>query len=74
MQISNLESQIESCFAIPTPEMTPDRRQEALSVFAEFKTALNRGEVRAASRSASGDWVVNQWVKRGILLGFRLRA
>src|SRR5215470_17114746 len=74
MQISNLESQIESLFAIPTPEMTPERRQEALKVFAEFKSALNRGEVRAASRSASGDWTVNQWVKRGILLGFRLGA
>src|SRR5262245_45286552 len=74
MQISNLESQIESFFAIPTPEMTPERRQEALKVFAEFKSALNRGEVRAASRSASGDWNVNQWVKRGILLGFRLGA
>jgi 2,3,4,5-tetrahydropyridine-2,6-dicarboxylate N-succinyltransferase len=74
MQISNLESQIESFFAIPATEMTPERRQEALSVFAGFKSALNRGEVRAASRSANGDWVVNQWVKRGILLGFRLGA
>src|SRR5215813_14161862 len=74
MQISNLESQIESFFAIPAPEMTSERRQEALSVFAEFKSALDRGEIRAASRGADGDWVVNQWVKRGILLGFRLGA
>jgi 2,3,4,5-tetrahydropyridine-2,6-dicarboxylate N-succinyltransferase len=74
MQTSNLESQIESFFVIPAPEMKPDRRQEALSVFAEFKAALNRGEIRAASRNADGDWVVNQWVKRGILLGFRLGA
>ena len=74
MQISNLESQIESFFAIPAPEMTRERRQEALNVFAEFKSALDRGEIRAASRGAGGDWVVNQWVKRGILLGFRLGA
>src|SRR5262245_64742294 len=74
MQISNLESQIESFFAIPAPEMTPELRQEALNVFTEFKAALNRGEIRAASRSAGGDWIVNQWVKRGILLGFRLGA
>jgi 2,3,4,5-tetrahydropyridine-2,6-dicarboxylate N-succinyltransferase len=72
MQISNLESQIESFFAIPAPEMSPERRQEALVVFAEFKSALDRGEIRAASRGVDGDWVVNQWVKRGILLGFRL--
>jgi 2,3,4,5-tetrahydropyridine-2,6-dicarboxylate N-succinyltransferase len=74
MQISNLESQIESHFAVPASEMTSERRQEALGVFAVFKTALDRGEIRAASRNAGGDWVVNQWVKRGILLGFRLGA
>jgi len=74
MQISNLESQIESFFAIPAPEMTHERRQEALNVFAEFKSVLDRGEIRAASRGAGGAWVVNQWVKRGILLGFRLGA
>jgi len=41
-------------------------------VFEEFKRALNRGEVRAAEKTASGAWQVNSWVKRGILLGFRL--
>jgi 2,3,4,5-tetrahydropyridine-2-carboxylate N-succinyltransferase len=74
MQVSNLESQIESFFAIPAPEMTPERRLEALNVLAEFRAALNRGEIRAASRSDGGDWIVNQWVKRGVLLGFRLGA
>jgi 2,3,4,5-tetrahydropyridine-2-carboxylate N-succinyltransferase len=74
MQISNLESQIEFYFAVPAPELTGERRQEALGVFTEFKSALNRGEIRAANRSAGGEWIVNQWVKRGILLGFRLGA
>ena len=41
-------------------------------VFEEFKRALNRGEVRAAEKTASGAWQVNSWVKQGILLGFRL--
>lgn len=45
---------------------------EDLGWFAEFKTALNRGEVRAAERSRSGQWQVNSWVKQGILLGFRM--
>ncbi|MGH9938839.1 MAG: 2,3,4,5-tetrahydropyridine-2,6-dicarboxylate N-succinyltransferase [Blastocatellia bacterium] len=74
MPISNLESRIEPFFAIPASELTVERRQEALGVFTEFKSALDRGEIRAASRSANGDWIVNQWVKRGILLGFRLGA
>jgi len=41
-------------------------------VFAEFKTQLNRGEVRAAERRPEGNWSVNRWVKQGILLGFRM--
>lgn len=43
-------------------------------LFAEFKAALNRGQVRAAERDAEGRWQTNAWVKRGILLGFRLGA
>ena len=41
-------------------------------VFESFKHALNRGEVRAAERQESGEWRVNSWVKRGILVGFRM--
>ena len=40
--------------------------------FAKFREALRRGEVRAAERSKSGLWQTNRWVKRGILLGFRM--
>jgi 2,3,4,5-tetrahydropyridine-2-carboxylate N-succinyltransferase len=48
-------------------------------LFADFKTALNEGRVRSAEpcpefegqRSATG-WRVNTWVKKGILLGFRM--
>ena len=48
--------------------------REDRAVFDDFKRALNRGEVRAAERDASGKWVVNTWVKEGLLLGFRLGA
>lgn len=72
MTISNLESQIEKFFALPAAELTGELRQQALSTFNEFKIALNRGEIRAASRAAEGNWQVHPWVKRGILLGFRL--
>ncbi|MBP6823256.1 MAG: 2,3,4,5-tetrahydropyridine-2,6-dicarboxylate N-succinyltransferase [Acidobacteria bacterium] len=74
MTISNLESQIESFFAQPASDLTGEIRQQALDAFHFFKTALNAGEIRAASRSADGAWQVHQWVKRGILLGFRLGA
>jgi len=47
---------------------------EDFRLFAVFKTALNRGEVRAAERAADGTWNANAWVKRGILAGFRMGA
>jgi 2,3,4,5-tetrahydropyridine-2-carboxylate N-succinyltransferase len=34
--------------------------------------ALERGELRAAERDAEGRWSAVSWVKRGILLGFRV--
>ena len=42
------------------------------ALFAEFRAALARGEIRAAERGPDGTWQVNAWVKRGILLGFRM--
>jgi 2,3,4,5-tetrahydropyridine-2-carboxylate N-succinyltransferase len=51
-------------------------RSAALRAFSELKFFLNSGEIRAAQPStASGNtagWIVNDWVKKGILLGFRL--
>jgi 2,3,4,5-tetrahydropyridine-2-carboxylate N-succinyltransferase len=34
--------------------------------------ALDRGKVRVAERRNVGDWVVNQWLKKAVLLSFRL--
>jgi 2,3,4,5-tetrahydropyridine-2-carboxylate N-succinyltransferase len=42
------------------------------ALFSDFRSALARGEVRAAERAADGTWRVNAWVKRGILLGFKM--
>ena len=46
----------------------------AMQAFQELQAALERGEVRAASPDpvAPTGWRVNAWVKKGILLGFRL--
>lgn len=41
-------------------------------VFDEFKTALREGAIRSAERDESGNWSANAWVKRGILLGFKM--
>lgn len=49
-------------------------REEAVAVTAELVAALEAGTVRAAEPdpAAPGGWRVNAWVKRGILLGFRI--
>jgi len=48
--------------------------EEHLRLFQQFKDALNAGEIRAAEPDLSGatGWRVNAWVKKGILLGFRM--
>jgi 2,3,4,5-tetrahydropyridine-2-carboxylate N-succinyltransferase len=55
-----------------TPLKTIDR-DDALAAVQQLKDALNRGEVRSAFPH-NGDWHVNEWVKKGILLAFRLGA
>lgn len=63
-----LREQIEAITSRPANEFSPSDRE----LFAEFKRALNRGDVRAAEKTESGQWRVNSWVKQGILLGFRM--
>jgi 2,3,4,5-tetrahydropyridine-2-carboxylate N-succinyltransferase len=45
---------------------------DAEAVVDELLTALEQGVLRAAERDASGAWRAVPWVKRGILLGFRV--
>jgi 2,3,4,5-tetrahydropyridine-2-carboxylate N-succinyltransferase len=63
-----LREEIEALFASDKKGFT----DKDLAVFADFKAALNSGRVRAAERDDTGAWKVNEWVKRGILLGFRM--
>jgi 2,3,4,5-tetrahydropyridine-2-carboxylate N-succinyltransferase len=48
--------------------------EQHFALFQRFKDALNAGEVRSAEPDAStrSGWRVNTWVKKGILLGFRM--
>lgn len=63
-----LRDQIEEIASRSNKEFTGADR----AVFNELKRALNRGEVRAAEKNDSGKWIVNSWVKQGVLLGFRM--
>ncbi len=43
---------------------------EGVSLFNELKFFLNKGEIRAAE-FVNGKWHVNDWIKKGILIGFK---
>ncbi len=62
----NLQEKIEQLFT--KSEFSTDDR----AVFEEFKAALRRGEIRAAEKDSAGNWNANAWVKRGILVGFKM--
>ena len=62
-----LENMIDALFAQSSPE--PERAREAV---AELLALLESGAVRAAERDADDQWHAVTWVKRGILLGFRV--
>lgn len=65
-----LEQIIERLFEHPADAID---RDDALAAVQELKDLLNAGEVRAAEPVA-GSWHVNAWVKKGILLAFRIGA
>jgi len=50
--------------------------KDALAAFLQLRDALESGSLRSAEPDAAAPtgWRVNAWVKRGILLGFRLGA
>jgi 2,3,4,5-tetrahydropyridine-2-carboxylate N-succinyltransferase len=65
-----LRSQIERLFDAPALQYA----EADYKLFQEFKDGLNRGEIRAAEPdpAAKSGWRANAWVKKGILLGFRM--
>jgi 2,3,4,5-tetrahydropyridine-2-carboxylate N-succinyltransferase len=68
---NSLEQRIETFFAAG-PDAIGDKH--ALEAFHELRDGLEAGILRSASPdpSAPTGWRVNAWVKRGILLGFRI--
>ncbi len=65
-----LQQIIERLYDIPPDQLA---HGNALGAFNQLKEHLNNGDVRAAE-FVGGTWRVNPWVKKGILLGFRLGA
>ncbi|MDD8016876.1 MAG: 2,3,4,5-tetrahydropyridine-2,6-dicarboxylate N-succinyltransferase [Bacteroidota bacterium] len=62
----NLQEQILDAYSGTKPLSSQTEK-----VFAQFLTQLDEGKIRSAEKF-DGEWRVHEWVKKGILLGFRL--
>ncbi len=70
--LGDVEERVEALAATPAGSPLP---KDARAVVEKLLYALETGLVRAAEKdSASGQWRAVPWVKRGILLGFRVGA
>ena len=69
--MSDLQKIIEDAFenrAEITPRSAPSQLREAVD---EALAQLDNGSLRVAEKQG-GDWVVNQWLKKAVLLSFRI--
>ena len=66
---AELAERIDTFSAVPSTGSLPRESEE---VVATLLRALELGELRAAERDDNGEWHAVPWVKRGILLGFRV--
>ena len=46
---------------------------EVLAAVEDTISQLNSGKIRVATRQSVGQWVVHQWIKKAVLLSFRLK-
>ena len=65
-----IQAEIDRLFALG---IDVQKDPAARDIFLQFRQALTSGQIRAAEKR-DGRWAANEWVKRGILLGFRLGA
>ena len=66
-----LEATIETAFD-NRDEVSTSTRGEVRDAVEESLNLLDRGEARVAERGDDGNWTVNQWLKKAVLLSFRL--
>ena len=54
--------------------LSPDSTGERRDAIETAIMALDSGKLRVASKAGNGDWDVHQWLKKAVLLGFRIHA
>ena len=72
MHLPHLQSTIELAWdgraSLGPTSTAPEIREAVAQVIAD----LNAGRIRVAERQGVGQWTVNQWIKKAVLLSFRL--
>jgi len=71
MSVADLEKTIDAAFE-KRDGIGPSTKGAVREAVEAALDLLDRGEARVAERSASGVWKVNQWLKKAVLLSFRL--
>jgi 2,3,4,5-tetrahydropyridine-2-carboxylate N-succinyltransferase len=69
---SKLESAIEKAWN-DRENISPETKGETRLAIEQTLDALDSGTLRVAEPLKSGEWHVNQWAKKAVLLGFRLQ-
>ena len=67
-----LETAIESAWDV-RDTINPASKGEARDAIETTLAALDSGRLRVAERQIDGHWHVNQWAKKAVLLGFRIK-
>ena len=72
MSNAQLEAAIEAAWDA-RDTITPATTGETRDAIESTLNALDSGSLRVAEKQADGNWHVNQWAKKAVLLGFRLK-
>ncbi|WP_276717168.1 2,3,4,5-tetrahydropyridine-2,6-dicarboxylate N-succinyltransferase [Pseudooceanicola nitratireducens] len=72
MSNAQLEAAIEAAWEA-RDTISPATTGETRDAIETTLAALDSGSLRVAEKQESGDWHVNQWAKKAVLLGFRLK-
>jgi 2,3,4,5-tetrahydropyridine-2-carboxylate N-succinyltransferase len=72
MSNAQLETAIEAAWEV-RDTITSATTGETREAIEDTLSALDGGGLRVAERQADGTWHVNQWAKKAVLLGFRIK-
>ncbi len=71
MTLASLEKAINTAWEA-RDELNPEAKGETRDAIESALTMLDSGELRVAEKISTGNWKVNQWLKKSVLLSFRL--